>query len=253
MYSDAFLFLGLKGKMYQIINPVKMRKVFLLLSVVMLFGACQKKEYPTFNFPKTGYLHQSLTEATTPVVATASPQALEAPQALSASVTGNDFIKEDCKAATNPAEAISFPYFSTDVVQDEKKATHSTVRKEPVRIKRSQPSRSTAIFHKKSYLSQEGKGENLGILSLVFGSVGVLVALSPMILSAPIELFLVGVVLGTIGMVMGFVYFRKIKKQRITSQNETAAIIGIVSGIVTFLAGIVVSLAYLILTSSFGF
>ena len=98
--------------MYPTINLklkfVKMRKVILLLSFVSLFWACQKKEYPTFNYPNSAYLHQPKAESAAPVTEIPSPN-LTAPQPLSASANEDiaALTENEISLATIPVDAIS--------------------------------------------------------------------------------------------------------------------------------------------------
>ncbi|MPR34370.1 hypothetical protein [Salmonirosea aquatica] len=213
-----------------------MRNLTLLLFFLAVLGACHRKEY--FSIPNGGaYLAQDKRVEAFPV-----------PESLSASAevrTTATLLKE-----SDTVKSISADYFSVSAVHEEGRKPPNFIGKGKNRLGKVQ---STSIARQKENKPKAYKGKNLGELSLALGLIGFFAIISTTVLSAPIWLFIAGCAVGTTGMVMGFVSFGQIKKQRIASPGETAAIIGTALGIVTFLAGIIVSLIYLIITSSSGF
>lgn len=215
-----------------------MRKVILLLSFVSLFWACQKKEYPTFSYPNAGYLHPPRTEAPTPAVAVAVPQTIEAPQALSASATGNVFIEEDSKAAEIPAEAVSSKKENVHVVASGATATKTTWQQKMI-AKKIQKQIKKADSPEKAQATK-AKADTIALLSLIFGGAGLLLLLAGTGF---------GLLLGIAGLVMGIIGLSRVKKGLAPASSKTLALLGTIFGGLVTLIGLILIAAL----SAYGF
>lgn len=216
-----------------------MKTIILLLSVVTLFGACQKKEYPIFIYPNTGYLHQPLTEST--ILAEATQTSIEAPSALSASAVGNSFIEKDIRETTVTEEAISSKKKHVQLVAKESSATKMTWQRKVI-AKKIQKRIEKAVSPVKAQKAKTSDNDTLAmaLLSMLFGGIGLLSLLAS---SGA------GLILGIIGLVFGIISLSRIKKGDSSPSAKRMALLGAwLGGLAAFLGGIIIFLNnYLVL------
>lgn len=213
-----------------------MRKVILLLSFVSLFWACQKKEYPTFNYSQSAYMHQPKVESVAPTDPVTTPT-VTAPQPLLAS-SGEDLsmmTEKEVSLATILAEAISSPSEEATVVTTYKAAPAKMTWTQKVIAKKIQKQIKKADSPEKVNKAKAGTPDTLALLSLIFGGVGLLLLFAGGGLA---------LLLGVAGLVLGIISLGRIKKGETPASAKTMALLGTIFGGVVALLGLIAIAAY---------
>ncbi len=91
-----------------------------------------------------------------------------------------------------------------------------------------------------------------GLLSVLLSGGGLLTTILTLALPGPFLLFILGVLAGTAGLILGISTLSRIKKKMVSPGDKGSAITGVVLGALTFLTGFVVLFAYLVIASVFG-
>lgn len=212
-----------------------MKKIFLFLLSVSVFWACQKKEYPTFNYPSaavSGTQKQAkvaaFPEAAPAIVAT---PAAAAPQQISASANEDLSVVTEAEAALSaiPAEAIT-----TKVAPAEAAAT---VEK-PVKLTWMQKIVSKKIEKqiKKANSPEVAKAakveDTMSLLALIFGGAGLVILLAT-------SAGTLGLLLGIAGLVLGIIGMQRVKKGQAPASSKILALLGLILGGLVTLIGLI--------------
>ena len=217
-----------------------MKKIFLLLSLVSVFLACQKKEYPTFNYPTAAVSSsQKQVKSATPAettAAVASPAATASQPQLTASTKEEIALvtEEEATLSAIPAEAIT-----TKAASAEAKATAA----KPAKLTWTQKIVAKKIEKqiKKANSPEATKAakaeDTLSLLALIFGGVGLLLLL--ITYSSGLALLL-----GVAGLVLGIIGIGRVKKGQAPQSSKILALLGLILGGVATLIGLVAAANY---------
>lgn len=210
-----------------------MRKIFLLLLLVSVLGACQKKQYATFKYQNSAaYIGQkSVTaaqkEQESLVVASNEPELLSASADASASFMN----PAEIVSARIPTEAVT-----SSAAPAQAKTTSSTIAK-PVKMTLAQKIIAKKIqkqilkantFEGKKAVKE--KADTIALLALIFGGAGLLLSFAGTGL---------GLLLGIAGLVLGIVGMSRIKKGQAPASSKTLALLGLIFGGVVTLLGLI--------------
>lgn len=210
-----------------------MKKIFLLLLSVSVFWACQKKEYPTFNYPSAAVSSTQKqvkitapAEATTAIITT--PAAI-APQQLSASANEEIAVvtEEETALSAIPTEAIT-----TKAAPVETKATAA----KPAKLTWTQKIVAKKI-EKQIKKANAPKGEKaakkedtMSLLALIFGGSGLIFLFA---INA-----VLGLLLGIAGLVLGIIGMQRVKKGEAPASSKILALLGLILGGLVTLIGL---------------
>ena len=211
-----------------------MKKIFLLLLSVSVFWACQKKEYPTFNYPTTAVSSgqkqvKSATPAETSTAAVASPAATAPQPQLTASTKEEITLVtvEEAALSAIPAEAIT-----TKAAPAEAKATASKSGKlswtQKIVAKKIEKQIKKANAPEGEKAAK--KEDTLSLLSLIFGGAGLL-----LLFTAGGGL---GILLGIAGLILGIIGLGKVKKGEAPQSSKILALLGLILGGLVTLIGL---------------
>ncbi len=218
-----------------------MKKIFLLLALVGVLGACQKKEYPTFSYTSTAIsTNQEQVKSSTPAeVANAATSAISTQQVLSASADEEIVIitEEEAALSAIPAEAITIKAASAKTkIAAARPAKLTLTQKIVARKIQKQIKKANSPETAKAAKAQD----TIALLSLIFGGAGLLLLLVGGGL---------GLLLGIAGLVLGIIGLGRIKKGEAPASSKTMALLGTIFGGVVALLGLIVIAA----ASSGGF
>ncbi|GHB84363.1 hypothetical protein GCM10007390_44520 [Persicitalea jodogahamensis] len=202
--------------------------------MVSVFGACQKKEYPTFNYTNTT-VSTSQKQVSTPaevVAADVETPAISTPQVLSASADEEVVVmtEEEVALSVIPSEAIT-PNAAPGVAKTTAAKPAKLTWTQKIAAKKIQKQIKKASSPE---TAKAAKAENtIALLSLVFGGAGLLLLL----LGSGL-----GILLGIAGLVLGIVGLGRIKKGQAPDSTKTMSLLGVIfGGLVTLLGLIVVA------------
>lgn len=205
-----------------------MKKILLLLLSVSVFVSCQKKEYPTFNYPSAA-VSSSQKQVKTPTpaeVATAvvTTPAVAAPQQqLSASANEEIAIvtEEEAALAAIPAEAI------TTKAAAAKPAKLTWTQKIVAKKIEKQIKKANSPEAAKAAKAED----TMSLLALIFGGAGLIFLFG---ISA-----LLGLLLGIAGLVLGIIGMQRVKRGEAPASSKILALLGLILGGVVALIGLV--------------
>ncbi len=196
-----------------------MRKIFLLLLLVNVLGACQKKQYATFDYPTSHFTYHHNEPVPMPRSERTAPIA---------PVT----IPSQQGESTNPPSSADR---TTAVSRIE-----STIEKEKIQTKIPRRTNHKVKISQKKTMNEATKIKNPAATSLILSVVGLVVSLLSVSVTAPIWIFAMGTLMGAAGLVLGISALRRIKNQTLPASSKGMAIAGLILGALTTLAGLAI-------------
>ncbi|HEV7349144.1 MAG TPA: hypothetical protein VGN67_12525 [Telluribacter sp.] len=211
-----------------------MKKSSLLLLILLgILSACQKRQYPQMSKPQ---FESFGSQKATPAQVPAPPVAAEAPAAVMASsAAGVEAVLEATNEnlAAMPAEAIK-------ALPVAEKAPVKLNWKERLVAKKLEKKMQGTYSLKRA--SATGTSKTIPLLSLVFGGLGLLMLLLSIIPG-------LAILFGIAGLVLGIVGLGEVRKGKAPRSSKFMALLGLIFG-----AGVIVLLlAAVIFIAAFGF
>lgn len=210
-----------------------MRKIFLLLSLVSVLGACQKKQYATFNYQNSASYVGQKSVATAQkdqesLVETAAPEILSA----SANEVAPLMTPAEVAASRIPAEAVT-----RSAAPVQAKTTSSTIAK-PIKLTLTQKLISKKIQKQTQKenspeVAKAAKAEDtMSLLALIFGGAGLVMLLAT-------SAGTLGLLLGIAGLVLGIIGMQRVKKGQAPASSKILALLGLILGGLVTLIGLI--------------
>ncbi|WP_373513507.1 hypothetical protein [Persicitalea sp.] len=214
-----------------------MKRLILLGLLVLVSQSCHRQEYVLFNDPTTGpYLYQEKSE----------PAVIEKPSTFAQADTAKTLTDErQLNMVLPPQPSLT--------LLEVKKPQRVFVRKNPIKVKKLAQQNGNPLFHKKTDEPEPRPSRGLGVASLVFGALGLVLLIPSLLTMGLAGLAFTGFVSGIIGLFLGIFSLIRVKNSSDVPTGRNAAQVGVVISTLTSMVGGLLLMSILLAALSSGF